>query len=194
MIGRRRRSREEANAHCFSDVPGTSNSVPENSQFEPGPDLKSDIENILSALQQVRQKTISDGQKKSDELLSSTAAEIKALVDQAKEKIHADREALSKQSTKICKEYETALKEEAAKYKTAYATFSEAKDAHLRAYEGKKEKAAYTDLEGVCSQKLSEAEQAIKKLKMDEKSFHNLKRSLGTIFEDSSDEEVEIIG
>ncbi|KAL3702330.1 hypothetical protein R1sor_020352 [Riccia sorocarpa] len=122
MIGRRRRSRsrEAANAHCFSDVPGTSNSVPKASQFEPEPDLKSDIENILSALQQVRQKTISDGQKESDELLSSTVAEIKALVDQAKEKIHADREALSKQTTKICKEYETALKEEAAKYKTAY--------------------------------------------------------------------------
>ncbi|KAL2649335.1 hypothetical protein R1flu_017463 [Riccia fluitans] len=214
MVGHRRRPREEAHGNSLSNTAGPSTMVPDNSPLEPTPDLKSDIENILSALQQVRQKTISDGQKKCEEVLTSTTADIKALVEQAKVKIQAERDALSKQTSKLCKEYETALKDEAAKYKATYTAFCQAKDTHLQAYEEiyskfeetkeklltkfdllrKKERTAYADVESVCTQKFHEAEQAIKKMKQDEKSFHMLRKSLGTIFADSSDEETETMG
>ncbi|BFI23256.1 hypothetical protein MPTK2_1g00350 [Marchantia polymorpha subsp. ruderalis] len=181
------------------------------SEFEVYPELKSDIDNILAALQQVQQRTISDGQKKSEELLDSTAGEIMSMIQQAKENMETERETLSKQTSKLCKEYDAALKAEATKYKAAYAAFCEAKDSHLQAYEDifakfedckeqllskfdqlrKKEKGAYANLQQICTQKFDQAEQSIKKMKQEERSFQMLKKSLGTILVGSSDDEAD---
>ncbi|XP_010243868.1 PREDICTED: uncharacterized protein LOC104587829 isoform X1 [Nelumbo nucifera] len=173
------------------------------------PDLSSDIKGILSALQQIKEKAQKDDQRRSEELISSVASEIKAMLDDARSQFDKERQSFVKALSKSSKECEGSLKNEYTKFQATYEKFCKEKDTHMQIlkdifskfenekeklftrYEQlrKKEKSMLSDLEKACADKIAAAEDSIKKKKQDEKSFSFLRKSLGSFLDSASDED-----
>ncbi|KAJ6935511.1 hypothetical protein NC652_010504 [Populus alba x Populus x berolinensis] len=100
------------------------------------PDFSSDIKGIMSALQQIREKSEKDGQKKNEQTISSVGSEIKSMIDELKSKIEKDRQTFAKALTKSSKECENCLKSETAKFQEIYDKFCKEKATHLQAQKG----------------------------------------------------------
>ncbi|XP_038976081.1 uncharacterized protein LOC103704434 [Phoenix dactylifera] len=181
----------------------------EDVDFDQDLDLSSDIKEILTALQQIREKAQKDGQKKNEETIGSVASEIRSIIDDEKMKIEKDRHGILKALSKISKECESSLKNEYAKFQAAYENFCKEKVAHMQnlkelfsKYEDekdklyaryeqqrKKEKANLSELEKACAQKIARAEESLKRKKQDDKSFSILRKSLGSFLEGASDDD-----
>ncbi|CAM6087386.1 unnamed protein product [Calypogeia fissa] len=212
----KKRTREEETTTKYPPLPPSGADATEPVEIDDSQDqdlnLSSDIKGILAALQQVRQKAVSDGQKKSEEILNNMAGEIKSLVEDTKQKVEKERQTLANAASKACKEYEKTMKDEADKYKAAFETFCNVKDSHLQTYDDifskfedtkekllikceqqrKKEKIVLADLQRICAEKITAAEQLVRRKKQEEKSFNLLKKSLGCIFDsDGSNEDVD---
>ncbi|KAA8519808.1 hypothetical protein F0562_014102 [Nyssa sinensis] len=173
------------------------------------PDLSNDIKGIMSALQQIREKTQKDGQKKNEETISSVASGIKSKLDELKIKLEKERQSFAKALSKSSKECETLLKNETAKFQAVYEKFCKEKATHLQAlkdtiskyeeekerlfirYEQqrKKEKSMISEQEKVCANKIAELEESLKKKKQDDKTFSLLRKTLGSFLENASDED-----
>uniref|UniRef100_A0A803QFD7 DNA ligase 1 n=1 Tax=Cannabis sativa TaxID=3483 RepID=A0A803QFD7_CANSA len=172
----------------------------------PEPD---DIKGIVSALQQIREKAHKDGQKKNEETISSVAAEIKSMMDELKSKFDKDRQGFVKALSKSSKEFENCLKSETSKFQSLYQQFCKEKTTHLQAlkdtiskfeeekerllkrYEQmrKKEKTMISEHEKACSEKISRLEESLKKKTQDDKTFSILRKTLGSLFDNASDED-----
>ncbi|KAK8504033.1 hypothetical protein V6N13_092741 [Hibiscus sabdariffa] len=173
------------------------------------PDLSSDLNGIMSALQLIKEKAQKDGQKKNDETISSVAAEIKSKLDELKSKIEKERLTFAKALSKSSKECENCLKGETTKFQEVYEKFCKEKAAHLQAlkdtisrfeedkemllgrYEQlrKKEKSLLSEQEKFCADRISQLGESLKKKKQDDKTFSMLRKTLGTFLDNGSDED-----
>ncbi|KAG6530188.1 hypothetical protein ZIOFF_012410 [Zingiber officinale] len=184
----------------------------ENVDYDPDLDLSRDIKGIISALHQIKEKAAKDGQKKTEETIKSVNQEIQSMVDDAKLKFDKERQgpqALMKALLKSSKECEGSLKAEYSKFQAAYEQFSKDKQAHVQNFKDiyskyehekeklsvryeqnrKKEKATLSELEKACVSKLANAEETLKRKKQDDVSFNILRKSLGSFFDNASDED-----
>ncbi|TXG47383.1 hypothetical protein EZV62_026677 [Acer yangbiense] len=172
-------------------------------------DLSSDFKGIMSALQQIKEKTHKDGQKKNEETISSVATEIRSKIDDLKSKLEKDRQGFAKALSKSSKECENCLKNETAKFQEVYDKFCKEKGSHLEAlkdtiskfeedkerlfmrYEQlrKKEKNLLSEQEKFCAEKIAKLEESLKKKKQDGKTFSILKKTLGSFLGNASDED-----
>ncbi|XP_010243872.1 PREDICTED: uncharacterized protein LOC104587829 isoform X2 [Nelumbo nucifera] len=100
------------------------------------PDLSSDIKGILSALQQIKEKAQKDDQRRSEELISSVASEIKAMLDDARSQFDKERQSFVKALSKSSKECEGSLKNEYTKFQATYEKFCKEKDTHMQILKG----------------------------------------------------------
>ncbi|KAK1557771.1 hypothetical protein Q3G72_031610 [Acer saccharum] len=172
-------------------------------------ELSSDFKGIMSALQQIKEKTHKDGQKKNEETISSVATEIRSKIDDLKSKLEKDRQGFAKALSKSSKECENCLKNETAKFQEVYDKFCKEKGAHLEAlkdtiskfeedkerlfmrYEQlrKREKNLLSEQEKFCAEKIAKLEESLKKKKQDGKTFSILKKTLGSFLGNASDED-----
>ncbi|KAK0578994.1 hypothetical protein LWI29_019450 [Acer saccharum] len=172
-------------------------------------ELSSDFKGIMSALQQIKEKTHKDGQKKNEETISSVATEIRSKIDDLKSKLEKDRQGFAKALSKSSKECENCLKNETAKFQEVYDKFCKEKGSHLEAlkdtiskfeedkerlfmrYEQlrKKEKNLLSEQEKFCAEKIAKLEESLKKKKQDGKTFSILKKTLGSFLGNASDED-----
>ncbi|KAG9444023.1 hypothetical protein H6P81_015363 [Aristolochia fimbriata] len=175
-------------------------------------DFSNDIQGIISALHQIKEKAQKDGQKKSEEIIGSAATEVKTMLDDCKSKLEKDRQTFSKALLKSSKECETMLKNEAVKFHAIYEKFCKDEAAHLQVFKDifskfedekqklflryeqqrKKEKTILSDLEKSFAEKIAAAEDSLKKKKQEDKSFSFLRRSLGTFLDCASDDDIEL--
>ncbi|KAI8001521.1 hypothetical protein LOK49_LG09G00686 [Camellia lanceoleosa] len=172
-------------------------------------DLSNDINGIMSALQQIREKAHKDGQKKNEETISSVSSEIKFKLDELKVKFEKERQSLAKALSKSSKECENLLKNETAKYQAVHEIFCKEKAAHLQTlkdtiskheeekerlfmrYEQqrKKEKSMLSEHEKACANKIAELDESLTKKKQDDKTFSVLRKTLGSFLGNASDED-----
>ncbi|XP_065879432.1 uncharacterized protein [Euphorbia lathyris] len=172
-------------------------------------DFSSDIQGIMTALQQIRQKAQKDGQKKNEETISSVALEIRSTMDELKSKIEKDRQGFAKSLVKSSKECENCLKTETAKFQELHMKFCKEKATHLQTlkdtiskfeeekerlfirYEQlrKKEKSMISEKEKACADKIAQLEGSLKKKKQGDKTFSILRKTLGSFLDNASDEE-----
>ncbi|KAL8460430.1 hypothetical protein ACS0TY_031319 [Phlomoides rotata] len=171
--------------------------------------ISNDIKGILSALQQIKEKTQKDGQKKNEETISSVASDIKASFDELKSKLEKERQGFAKGLSKSSKECENLLKSEAAKFQELHEKFNKEKSARLQAltdlvskYEEEKEKLIVryeqlrkreknmiSELEKANAARIAQLEESLKKKKQDDKTFSILRKSLGSFLGNASDED-----
>ncbi|XP_026380558.1 titin homolog [Papaver somniferum] len=171
--------------------------------------LSSDIQGIIAALQNIREKAHKDDKKKSEETIASVSSEVKTILTDAKSKLEKERQTFVKALSKSSKECENSLKDEFAKFQSVYEKFSKEKAAHLQAFEDifskfdnekeklylryeqqrKKEKSMLSEMEKTCADKITAAEESLKKKKKDDKSFSILRKSLGSFLDGASDDD-----
>ncbi|KAK9103584.1 hypothetical protein Sjap_020838 [Stephania japonica] len=172
-------------------------------------DISSDIQGVISALHQIRERAQKDDQKKSEETIASVALDISSMLDDAKSKLEKDRQNFAKTLLKSSKECESSLKDGITKFQAVYDRLWKEKALHLQAYEEmfnkyeaekkklliryeqqrKKEKAMLFELEKACTDKISALEGSLRKKKQGDKCFNMLRKSLGSFLESGSDED-----
>ncbi|KAK7319680.1 hypothetical protein RJT34_04403 [Clitoria ternatea] len=205
--GSRKRERVSEPERTKSDK--NNRSVTDNFDLDLDFDLSDDIKGIVSALHLIRDKAQKDGQKKNEETISSVASEIKSTIEGLRSKIDKDRQSFAKALSKSSKEYESCLKNEAAKFQALHENFSKEKAASLHAlkdiiskfeeekeklfarYEQlrKKERIMISEQEKACNDKIAQLEESLKKKKQDDKTFSILRKTLGSFLESASDED-----
>ncbi|CAL5411239.1 unnamed protein product [Camellia sinensis] len=175
-------------------------------------DLSNDINGIISALQQIREKARKDGQKKNEETISSVSSEIKFKLDELKVKFEKERQSLARHFQRAQRRFdqcENLLKNETAKYQAVHEKFCKEKAAHLQAlkdtiskheeekerlfmrYEQqrKKEKSMLSEHEKACANKIAELDESLTKKKQDDKTFSVLRKTLGSFLGNASHED-----
>ncbi|KAM1033051.1 hypothetical protein FF1_036727 [Malus domestica] len=173
-------------------------------------DLSNDIKGIMSAIHQIREKAHKDGLKKNEETISSVAAEVRSAIDELKSKLEKDRQSFAKSLSKSSKECENCLKTEAAKFQALYEKFCKDQASHLQALKGvisnyeeekerlcaryeqlrKRERSMISEHEKACADKINKLEVSLKKKKQDDRTFSVLRKSLGSILDNGSDEDI----
>ncbi|KAI3831016.1 hypothetical protein MKW92_001270 [Papaver armeniacum] len=168
--------------------------------------LSSDIQGIIAALQNIREKAHKDDKKKSEETIASVSSEVKIILNGAKSKLEKERQTFVKALSKSSKECENSLKDEFSKFQSVYEKFSKEKAAHLQAFEDifskfdnekeklylryeqqseKKEKSMLSEMEKTCADKITAAEESLKK-----KKRSILRKSLGSFLDGASDDDL----
>ncbi|EFH56686.1 hypothetical protein ARALYDRAFT_900658 [Arabidopsis lyrata subsp. lyrata] len=149
---------------------------PQSLQDDSDVNVFSDLKEIMSALQQIREKAHEDARKQKEESISSVSTEVKSKIDELKSKLEKERQNFAKALSNEC---ESILKDKAAD-----------KADHLQSLKGKKEETMITEHEKFCTEKLAQLEESLKKKKLDDENFTILRKTLGSFLEnEASDEE-----
>ncbi|KAL6636557.1 hypothetical protein ACP70R_024129 [Stipagrostis hirtigluma subsp. patula] len=172
-------------------------------------ELDSEMKKIVTMLRQIKDRAHKDGQKKTEQAISSVATDIQTMVQDAKTKIEKDRQNFLKSLSKTSKECEGLLKNEYTKFQATHDKFCKDKAAHIQNFKDlfskfeddkekllvqyelqrKKEKATLSELEKTFSEKIANAEESLKKMKQDDKSIINLRKSLGSFLDCDPDDQ-----
>jgi F0F1-type ATP synthase membrane subunit b/b' len=94
------------------------------------------MKEIVLLLRQIKDKAHKDGQKKTEQTLSSVATEIQTIVQDAKGKFEKERQNYLKVLSKTSKECEGLLKNEYTKFQATHDKFCKEKAAHMQTLKG----------------------------------------------------------
>ncbi|EER90561.1 hypothetical protein BDA96_01G021500 [Sorghum bicolor] len=172
-------------------------------------EFDSDMKEIVTLLKQIKDKAHKDGQKKTEQAISSVATEIQTMVQDTKTRLEKERQSFLKALSKTSKECEGLLKNEYTKFQATHDKFCKDKAAHIQNFKDlfskfeddkekllvqyelqrKKEKATLSELEKTFSEKIANAEESLKKMKQDDKSIHILRKSIGSFLSGDPDDQ-----
>ncbi|CAD6215353.1 unnamed protein product [Miscanthus lutarioriparius] len=172
-------------------------------------EFDSDMKEIVTLLKHIKDKAHKDGQKKTEQAISSVATEIQTMVQDTKTRLEKERQSFLKALSKTSKECEGLLKNEYTKFQATHDKFCKDKAAHIQNFKDlfskfeddkekllaqyelqrKKEKATLSELEKTFSEKIANAEESLKKMKQDDKSIHILRKSIGSFLSGDPDDQ-----
>ncbi|KAF0912386.1 hypothetical protein E2562_014034 [Oryza meyeriana var. granulata] len=107
-------------------------------------ELDGDMKEIVSLLRQIKDKAHKDGQKKTEQTLSSVATDIQTIVQDTKGKFEKERQNFLKALSKTSKECEGLLKNEYTKFQATHDKFCKEKAAHIQTFKGMSNELAAT--------------------------------------------------
>ncbi|CAN6165757.1 unnamed protein product [Urochloa humidicola] len=174
--------------------------------------LVSDLREIVSLLRLIKGGGNRDGQKMCQQIISSVAADIQTMLEETQLKFEKERENLLKVLSNTSKECENSLNEEYSKFQETYDMFCREKDAHMQTFRDllsevevekkklleqykhhkKTETTMLSELDKTFSEKITYAEQSVRRMKKDDKSFIIFRKSIGSFLECGSDDDFDL--
>ncbi|XP_066393715.1 uncharacterized protein [Miscanthus floridulus] len=176
-------------------------------------DLVSDLREIVCLLRLIKGGANKDGQKICEQIVASVAADIQTMLEETQLKFEEERQNLLKVLSNTSKEQcETSLNEEYSKFQETYDTFCKEKDAHMQTFRDlfskvevekkkllekyehhrKTETNTLSELDKTFSEKVTHAEQSVRRVKQDDKSFIIFRKSIGSFLECGSDDDFDL--
>ncbi|KAJ1288776.1 hypothetical protein BS78_02G114100 [Paspalum vaginatum] len=174
--------------------------------------LVSDLREIVCLLRLIKGGANKDGQKMCEQIVASVAADIQTMLEETRLKFEEERQSLLKVLSNTSNECESSLNEEYSKFQETYEIFCREKDAHMQTFrdlfsevefEKKKlleqyehhkkvETTTLSELDKTFSEKITCAEQSVRRVKQDVKSFIIFRKSIGSFLECGSDDDFEL--
>ncbi|CAD6226119.1 unnamed protein product [Miscanthus lutarioriparius] len=176
-------------------------------------DLVSDLREIVCLLRLIKGGANKDGQKICEQIVASVAADIQTMLEETQLKFEEERQNLLKVLSNTSKEQcESSLNEEYSKFQETYDMFCKEKDAHMQTFRDlfskvevekkkllekyehhrKAETNTLSELDKTFSEKVTHAEQSIRRVKQDDKSFIIFRKSIGSFLECGSDDDFDL--
>ncbi|CAD6220455.1 unnamed protein product [Miscanthus lutarioriparius] len=176
-------------------------------------DLVSDLREIVCLLRLIKGGANKDGQKICEQIVASVAADIQTMLEETQLKFEEERQNLLKVLSNTSKEQcESSLNEEYSKFQETYDTFCKEKDAHMQTFRDlfskvevekkkllekyehhrKTETNTLSELDKTFSEKVTHAEQSVRRVKQDDKSFIIFRKSIGSFLECGSDDDFDL--